>query len=331
MSSMGEDPIWDQFRQDVLLLFERYLGTLPQSDFSKNETAQERGNEQNQILLVTFNAMTEVQVFDKMSNDEIMTVIKKDSIENLETKTSIVPNKNYKEPIEVGVSLCVAEDLNEESPASFMASFVTQPSGQNLQQILWDIGVDTANQVENDTPTDNYKETYPHAQGEDVLFTVVMDNANNECNESVVKGKATSIASGNYNDQFQVDQLTKQSSILNFIWVVTTDPIRGNSMDTVKLHMQPEEVIDSTLHLAIIVESGRTQFICDLNPSYVGKHYREDLIRNQWVNTLNLNYGVPLHVTLKHSKVSIYQLFDKDLNVRLGDENMNLFGLKLFM
>ncbi|KAK8476616.1 hypothetical protein V6N11_038026 [Hibiscus sabdariffa] len=284
MSSMGEDPIWDQFRQDVLLLFERYLGTLPQSDFSKNETAQERCNEQNQVLLLTFNAMTEVQVFDKMSNDEIMTVIKEESIENLETKTSIVSNKNYKEPIEVGVSLCVAEDLNEESPASFMAPFVTQPSGTEPttdsmvvrfflhdifqkvglssdmghpslnSQLVRDIGVDTANQVENDTPTDNYKETYPHVQGEDVLFTVVMDNANNECNESVVKGKATSIASGNYNDQFQVDQLTKQSSILNFIWVVTTDPIGGNSMDIVKLHMQPEEVIDSTLHLAIIFE-----------------------------------------------------------------------------
>ncbi|KAL4376820.1 hypothetical protein GQ457_02G010370 [Hibiscus cannabinus] len=276
MSSMGEDPIWDQFRQDVLLLFERYLGTQPQSDFSKNKTAQERGNEQNQILLVTvsnmlypitmealyqvfsphglvekivplqqssdfqvlvhfqeghnaisarkslhgrciydgccqmsirffkdegltevaklkhdlqFNAMTEVQVFDKMSDDEIMT----------------------------------AEDLNGESPASFMAPFVTQPSGTEPtldsmvvrfslhdifqkvglssglrhpslnSQLVRGIGVDTANQVENDTPTDNYNETYLHVQDEDVLFTVVMDNANNECNESVVKGGNLSV------------------------------------------------------------------------------------------------------------------------------------------
>ncbi|KAL4368762.1 hypothetical protein GQ457_05G018010 [Hibiscus cannabinus] len=430
MSSMGEDPIWDQFRQDVLLLFERYLGTQPQSDFSKNETAQERGNEHNQILLVTvsnmlypitmealyrvfsphglvekivplqqssdfkvlvhfqkgqnaisarkslhgrciydgccqmsirffkdegltevaklkhdlqFNAMTEVQVFDKMSDDEIMTVIKEDSIGNLETKTSIVPNKNCKEPIEVGVSLCEAEDLNGESPASFMAPFVTQPSGTeptsdsmvvrfSLHDIFQKVGlssglrhpslnsqlvrgicVDTANQVENDTPTDNYNETYLHVQGEDVLFTVVMDNANNECNESVVKGKSTSIPFGNYNDQFQVYQLTKQSFVSNFTWVVTTDPIWGNSISTVKPHMQPKEVIGSTIHLVSIVESSRTQFMCNLNPNDVGKHC------------------VPFHVSLKHNKVLMNQLFDKDLNMRLGDVNMNLFGLPLFM
>ncbi|KAK8523449.1 hypothetical protein V6N12_047969 [Hibiscus sabdariffa] len=106
--------------------------------------------------------------------------------------------------------MCVAEDLNGESPVSFMAPFVTQssrtePTTDSMvvrfslhdifqkvglssgmhhpslnSQLVRDIGVDTANQVENDTPTYNYKKTYPHVQGEDVLFTVVMDNANNE-------------------------------------------------------------------------------------------------------------------------------------------------------
>ncbi|KAK9002725.1 hypothetical protein V6N11_060308 [Hibiscus sabdariffa] len=132
-----------------------------------------------------------------------------------------------------------------------------------------------------------------------------MDNANKECNESVVKGKALSIAFANYNDQFQANQLTKQSSVLNFTWAVTTDPIEGNSMGTVKPHMQPMEVIISTLHLVSIVESGRTQFMCNVNPNYVGKHRREDMVRNQWPNTLSLNHGVPFHVTLKHNKVSM--------------------------
>ncbi|KAK8533775.1 hypothetical protein V6N12_047179 [Hibiscus sabdariffa] len=269
-----------------------------------------------------------------MSDDEIMAVIKEDSTGNLETKASIVPNENFKEPIEVGLSgtkpttdsMVVRFSLHDIFQKVGLSSSMHQPSLNS--QLARDIGVGTANQIENDTPTNDYKEMNLHVQGEDVLFTGVVDNADNE---SVVKGKAPSITSGNYNDQFQVDQLTKQSSVLNFIWVVTTDPIGGNSMDIVKPHMQPKEVIGSTLHLLSIVESGRTQFMCNLNPSYVGKHCREDLVRNQWANTLNLNHGAPFHVTLKHSKVSMNQLFDKDLNVRLGDGNTNLFGLPLFM
>ncbi|KAK8574885.1 hypothetical protein V6N12_062562 [Hibiscus sabdariffa] len=190
------------------------------------------------------------------------------------------------ELIEVGASLCVVEESNGESPASFMAPFVAQLSETKPATDSTAIrgrGVDTNNQVENVTPIDNSKETSLHAQGEDVLFigvivnvnmkcnegivkvkspiiasAGVMDHANKECNESVVKGKAPRIVSINYNDQFQVDQLTGQSfaskkkfRVLNFTGVVTTDPIRGNSVGTFKPYMQPKEVIDSTLQSII--------------------------------------------------------------------------------
>ncbi|KAK9002724.1 hypothetical protein V6N11_060307 [Hibiscus sabdariffa] len=73
--------------------------------------------------------MTKVQVFNIISDDEIMISIKEDFTENLETKPSIVPNRNFNKPIEVGMRLCVAEDSNGESPASFTAPFVTQLFG----------------------------------------------------------------------------------------------------------------------------------------------------------------------------------------------------------
>ncbi|KAK8993285.1 hypothetical protein V6N11_033386 [Hibiscus sabdariffa] len=315
---MSGDSLWAEFRE-LLVLLERYVGQLPRRDFRASMSTAVV-EPQHEACMDEFQVHVMFQIIEQngglkenkskvngdpgrregllhktnVVNDELVEALEfnEGNVVAIKNGGVVVMEKDSRvlmvgEPIEVGASLCVIEQSNGESLASFMAPFVAQLSGTkpatnstavrfSLHDIFQKIGLSS----------DNSKETSLHAQGEDVPFTGVM---------------------------------------------VTTDSIKGNSMDTFKPHMQPKEVIDLTLQSVSFIESVRTQFMHNLNLNYVGKNCREDLVSNQWGRTLYMNHGVPRHVTSKYSTVSMNQVFDKDLNVRLGDWNMKLSGLPLFL
>ncbi|KAK8986853.1 hypothetical protein V6N11_037779 [Hibiscus sabdariffa] len=104
---------------------------------------------------------------------------------NLGTNASIVPNKNFKETIKVGVRFCVAKESNGESSTSFTTPYV--PHLSQKEPVTDSLAVSFS--------LHNIFRKVDLSSGKVVPFTGVMDNANMKCNEGLVKGKSPIIAS----------------------------------------------------------------------------------------------------------------------------------------